>query len=80
LTDEWRVDILTIHNKNQALAEQPITPDIEQEESELARSIFLAEPDISGNHRTVQGKGFQDAPKFNGKAENRNMCFLLTGF
>jgi len=44
--------------------------------SELAGSIYTAEPDKSGNYRTVRAKGFQNAPKSDGKPENRNIYYL----
>jgi hypothetical protein len=53
----------------------------EREISELAGSIYSAEPDESGNFRTVQAKGFQNAPNRTG---NQKLHYIypeeLTGF
>jgi hypothetical protein len=51
-------------------------PEIERGKSELTSSIYGAEPDKSGNYRTVEPKGFQNAPKSNGKPENCNIYLL----
>jgi hypothetical protein len=67
---------LTIQNREPNSYKIADIPKIEREKSELASSIYLAEPDGSGNYRTVQAKGFPNAPESNGKPENRSTYFL----
>jgi hypothetical protein len=58
-------------------------PEIEREKSELARLIYSAERDKSGNYRTVQAKGFQNVPsKIERKIRNctTSTPANLTGF
>ncbi len=76
MTGGWRGDILAIEGKNQALTKWPMIPEIEREKSEFASLVCSAECHKSSNYRTAEAKGSQNAPKSNGKPENRNIYSL----